>query len=586
METRLKDNGEGRCRGRLMSKLSAIAVVSAVAGILSGGCGLVNDPEPDKIYPDAPAVYRIGLEVSVPDNSGKRATRATYGGTDGGGHEQVESYFPDMYECALNPGDVAVYIFARRGSGNYSLIYDSSDDEGFRIIGSPLTGYSVLSTIPFENYRLDLAGLSQTSTVDLRLVALANRHTELSGGTGGEYPYVKLGTDYDEAMTQISDNLPEFTLPSGWNPGNTVAGEPRYIPMFGQADCTVNALEFYHSESWQTVSMEDVMMLRSLAKIEINDNIDNREATEDRYPRIESATLDYKYSTGKLLPYNFSGYTNGAQVEKVNLGSAGDRETRIMTLITGTYYGDGAEAGKRVRFFRGYCPEQMIERDGLPEVNITIKPAASSSEDEYSHYTVPLYGYNGGEFSWGTNNQLLRNHIYRINVNSVGTPADITVQVMPWESEEITWDYTDNPGFADGGQIQWVAGTYNSIDMSTARLIVNPVADGAAVCSFHMIQPQGATWRAYLIDTEGETQGAFHFVDEEGNRVDVPQGNVGEEAVLRILPSQTAQTFTNAARLQILVTTADGTRTIIADVLNGQYGDNTYFTIVQNGTGN
>lgn len=566
-------------------KPAAGAMMTALAGILLAGCGLVDDPEPEKVYPDAPAAYRIGLSVSVPDNSGKHATRAPYDDADGSGHDQVSSYFPDMYENALNPDDVAVYIFAKEGAVDFKLVYYSGDDEQFKILGSPLSGYNVVSAIPFENYKLDATKLTTESRVDLRLIVLANQHTELSR-LGGSYPVVELGTPYEAAMTSISKGLSDFTLPAGWNPGNTVTGESRYIPMYGKAEFTVNALDFYHSESWQTVALSDIWMLRSLAKIEINDNINGLEATNDRYPRIESATLNYSRRSGKLLPYNYSNYTNGTQVETVNLGAAGAEEPVEMTLISGTYYGEGATAGRRVRFMRGYCPEQMIVKDALPELIIAIKPASDSPEEDYLYYTVPLYGYNGGVFSWGTNNQLLRNHIYRINVNSVGTPADITVQVMPWDSEEITWDYTDNPGFAEGGQIIWEEGTYSNIDDNTAKLYVNPVADGPAVCRFHMVQPVGATWRAYLIDTEGETQGAFHFVDEDGNRIAIPEGKVGEEIVLRILPSQPAQSYTNEARLQILVTTADGTRTIIADVLNGQYGNNTYFTIVQTGTGN
>lgn len=155
---------------------------------------------------------------------------------------------------------------------------------------------------------------------------------------------------------------------------------------------------------------------------------------------------------------------------------------------------------------------------------------------------------------------------------------------MPWESEEIEWDYTHNPGFAEGGEIHWIEGTYNRLDTETAKVYVNPIADGPAVCSFNMVQPQGATWTAFLIDTEGESQNAFMFVDEDNQEIPNPTGDVGGEVKLRILPRNPAQTVTNAARLQVLVKTLDG-RTIIADLCNGKYGKNTYFTIVQSGTG-
>lgn len=556
-----------------------------IAGIMLGGCGLVDDPEPGKTYPDAPEGYKVALSLGVPGDAGK-TTRAPYDPSDGNNHDQSASYFPDMYENALNVRDVAVYIFARpqTGDGDYSLIYSSGDDDWFRVMGSPLSGYNVSSRIPFDNYQLDAAELTASATVSLRLVILANQHTELTT-SGGAYPEVAVGTTYNDAMNRISSGLAAFTLPQGWNPGNTVEGEPRYIPMYGKADFTVNALELYRSETWQTVDLSNIWMLRALGKVEINDNIGNEEALADRYPQIVAASLSYSYPSGSLLPKGFTAYTNGSQVESVNLGAPSqDVTTRSMTRVTGTYYADGAAAGRRVRFFRGYCPEQMIVNGGQPQVEVVVSPAADATEAEYSRYIVPLYGYRD-PFSWGTNNQLLRNHIYRINVNSVGTPADITVQVMPWESEGIEWDFTDNPGFAEGGEITWTPGTYSGdINTGAARVYVNPVADGPAVCTFHMVQPQGATWRAFLIDTEGDTQNAFHFVDADGNAIDTPSGTVGEPATLRILPSQPAGRVTNAARLQVLVETADG-RTIIADLCNGVYGGNTYFTIVQQGSG-
>lgn len=581
---RLQNNNIGTRRYGLRRSVMSYALSYALLGIALGGCSVVEDPEPSQAYPDAPEGYRIGFTLSTPgiDNMKTRAPQ------DGAGHDQQPSYFPDMYENAVNVNDVAVYLFAASAPGSstgYSLIYSSEDDESFRVMGSPVAGYTVLSKIPFDNYQLDPTNLTTSSTLNLRMVVLANQHTQTTGA-GGAYPSPAIGATYDEAMNRINIDLQAFTLPERWNPGNTVAGEPRYIPMYGRSDFTVNALDFYHSESWQTVGLSDVLLLRSLAKIEVNDNINNQEATADRYPRIESAVLRYSRSEGLLLPYGYLNYQNGTQVENVNLAGSADSDpvVRDMTVVTGTYYADGASAGRRVRFVRGYCPEQTISNQGLPEVMLAISPAADATADQYSYYTVPLYGYNGGVFNWGTGNQLLRNHVYRINVNSVGTPADITVQVMPWESENITWDYTDNPGFTPDGYIQWDAASVRSIDNATARVYVNPIADGAAVCTFHMTEPNGATWRAFLIDTEGDTQGAFHFVDAEGNIVETPSGIVGDPVELRILPSQPAGQVTNAARLQVLVTTADG-RTIIADLCNGQYGNNTYFTIVQQGSG-
>lgn len=42
-----------------------------IAGIMLGGCGLVDDPEPGKTYPDAPEGYKVALSLGVPGDAGK-----------------------------------------------------------------------------------------------------------------------------------------------------------------------------------------------------------------------------------------------------------------------------------------------------------------------------------------------------------------------------------------------------------------------------------------------------------------------------------------------------------------------------------
>ena len=100
---------------------------------------------------------------------------------------------------------------------------------------------------------------------------------------------------------------------------------------------------------------------------------------------------------------------------------------------------------------------------------------------------------------------------------------------------------------------------------------------------FTLAEPVNATWRAVFIYEKGKL-GAFRFVDKDGNEVETISGEIDgtTPASLIIRTKDTPREDDNVARLQIIVTMADG-RTVTANVLTGgNYGKNTYFTIIQN----
>ncbi|MDE5676854.1 hypothetical protein, partial [Phocaeicola sp.] len=179
---------------------------------------------------------------------------------------------------------------------------------------------------------------------------------------------------------------------------------------------------------------------------------------------------------------------------------------------------------------------------------------------------------------------LLRNHIYRYTVTGIDAfSANITLNVLDWEQgEELTWDYNDNIGITGLDRLTWMEGTYQNLNDANAHLILLQDISVAAECKFRISTPKNASWHASLVYASGEKD-AFMFVDEAGKEIAQPGGTIDGETVvaLRIKAKGSPGQENNTARLQIAVTLPNG-RTMNADVLNGKYGNNKYFTIVQN----
>lgn len=111
--------------------------------------------------------------------------------------------------------------------------------------------------------------------------------------------------------------------------------------------------------------------------------------------------------------------------------------------------------------------------------------------------------------------RLRRNYIYDIIVTidreggsliDPGTLANLTYQVLPWEQEKITVDYTDNLSYTSAG---WTRESI--IEMLNEGMTVHMNPDKTAELKFTINTPSGALWRAQLI---GEGINYFEFVGE------------------------------------------------------------------------
>lgn len=490
------------------------------------------------------------------------ATRA-----DGDGHAEGPGDLPDMYENTVNINDMAFYVFSQD-----KLVYQSNEDDDFRTVtGASGLGYNVRIRIP--SIRIDV-GPESPSTFTFRLVVLANLNTGAdSDNEAYGYPVFAQGTSFENVMSGLEEL--QFSLPDKWDPANLPsAGTTRHIPLFGSNSFTVSRQDLIDSEPSNVIALGYVNLLRAVAKLEIIDGISEDDRDDEGYPRLSDVRFTYGRTNGFLLPADAASYIDGWQVTQTNqCETVLPAVNRDMRYIGGTM-----PDGTGISLFRAYCPEQVIT-DTDPSVEITVQPFRGAAEQDLLHYTVPLSGYNGVMFTdFGTG--ILRNHVYRIEVTKVniGTPAVITVSVLDWDSEEIIWDYSDNPGLADGGEIRWVDGTYVSIVEGATLVVKN---DSPAVCNFTLSSPVNAEWRAVLIP-EGQSQDAFTFVDSDGAASEQMSGTIdGSPVELRIMATDPTPSELKRARLYITVTTPDG-RTVTADVCNGKYGQYKYFTLLQN----
>ncbi|MBD5287729.1 MAG: hypothetical protein HDS28_01450 [Bacteroides sp.] len=177
---------------------------------------------------------------------------------------------------------------------------------------------------------------------------------------------------------------------------------------------------------------------------------------------------------------------------------------------------------------------------------------------------------------------LPRNTHAKVNITIGNDNAVITgLKVLPWNSETTDFDYSDHIGISADGALSFTAGTYLSLDKSTARLVIKNQA--ATKGSFGISTPFGARWDAYLITQSGEPD-VIRFRLEDGSTTTHLSGTInGMKSEFAILSAVAPGSVANTARLQLIVTTLDG-RTLPVNILQGGgYGAGVEnLTVIQN----
>lgn len=405
----------------------------------------------------------------------------------------------------------------------------------------------------------------------------------------------------------ISNNNGYCWIPSitGGANGQTAG----YIPMSGMQTFTVKTDDLRSSSPGNPLVLstdengKDINMMRSLAKIEIVDKIgfaNNVQPDKNNRSWIEKVELVGHTTRGSIFP----------TLDQWNL-TDNPFETQYVQAVSSP--SDNAYVGAQpinglttenenaiVNFFE----ESVLRIDGCPVFSCYL--TEYSPNERGSVYPMWMRVTVHGPGNAGSSSTLyrldpapyvdnvpqdllsiLRNNIYRYEITGIGTELNLNFVVDDWDSKETNWEYSDNLAMTDDGYLTWEPNPDITVTTSNAEVVIGN--GSTLVGKFNFEEPKGGTWKASFVPVsteDGETElDAFMFVDAEGKN---PSSSItgkidGNPATIRIIASMNPTTFNRKARLMFTVTTELGERTITADVLDDNiYGNNTYFTIVQN----
>ena len=546
---------------------------------LAAGCSMIEQP-PRPCPEENGAGENVRISFQVFSTNIIRDTRS-----DDQNHEEIDSEWRN-FEDGIYERDFAFFVFLGETETAPLLmkvtdIFQQSTPD--QMITGGMGSYTISATIKRAileeklGHELNPNGKDQ---VYFRIVALANCY---SPSTGGDFNTLDAST-YGSLIASASNWT--FDLGEIYNPNeqeHSAEGIYKgYIPMFGTMLARTTEAALYASRPEDRIRLGDLWLLRALAKVRIIDAIKSKDASG--LPRIESAVLAGSASRAYPLPYNALNYENGNQVHTPRICTT-PGEDKGPTFPLGEYILGTYPSGSMTRI--GYVPEQRIEGED-PAYHITVtfsvKKDAIGNDipDKQETYIVPMTGFKGQTINFGSD--ILRNHIYTLQVNDAktGVPADITINVADWDEHTLDLDYTDQVIVGTGGELKWIDGTFYDNNRDSGRLVVSPWHDNAPVaaqCTFGLSSPAGATWTANLITTSG-SQGAFRFLDADGNQVESISGTVDNKlTTLSIVTTDPAPSQQNTAIIQVVVRLGNGK--YMEAPLCGQSSYKNY-TIIQN----
>ncbi len=361
-------------------------------------------------------------------------------------------------------------------------------------------------------------------------------------------------TDAMSAGTLFERLQETFTMPSYWFPSAT-----KGIPMYGYKNSiSASKASLMNAEGYY---VGDIYMLRAMCKVEIADKITGGTVAADglKYPRVTGVDMVSWRDKGNLMPAH-QGYEAGLKTANI----PDPTSSPATTTVHATYMDDNGDGDGVFRF---YCPEAH-----LSEVKFRVTAALSPGETK--SYDVSLAQYaDGGRPNPVFGNDMVRNHIYRFEVNSLSAVADLTVTVADWGHQIDEYTIEDIIEMETDGFLQW------SIDDPSAFAISDVTYNGKAekqlsmlngttkhiTGTFHIKSPAGAVWKAYFIPGENGVD-AFEFVDVDaaGNVIDgsaraYAEGTVGERATINIRGKGPADAYRRTAELVVEVRQPDGT---------------------------
>lgn len=469
-------------------------------------------------------------------------------------------------ENYIDPSDVTIMLADNKG--NIWKVWNAATGDLVAVEGTN-NQYEYIARINQEYFNY-----AEGDNIDFSFIIVAN--TRGCGADNDSYDE----NDFMKTPWGLSKEYRGFTFNPGWTPSET---DKHYIPMSGliKASVTRTALEGATDTS-NALNIGTIYMQRNLCKVRILGDLNGLEGGSE-YNQITSVKLTGVNSKGAFIPVVEEGtdsWYGGTKVvetptEKPEWWSGTTEVEMIAAPQTSVIYGETYDNA-----FYCYVPEAMLaDRDAKLTITANYKEDPNSTKV----WELPLaQPYGSGDNIYKGTTSFVRNHIYEYRIQAQsGAKLTLTLNVLDWQAETITWDYSDNPGVADGGWLTWTAEMLNgaTVNTNTARLVFGSDETKTATGTFQFSQPLGGTWTASFAPQGNTETNAFCFVAPDGSLVDVMSGSISEgvKSSIQIRPRY-VPAQQRSAQLIFTVRTPDG-RTLTGDLVEG---DIKHFTVVQN----
>lgn len=555
--------------------------------LAAGVTGCINQPS-DYDCPlseaDAVGTHLLQLNILVP------ASRTTRAHTNAPNEQKPEEGTSAENKIGVDSKDFDVLIFDEAGNqvGNF-VPMTTSVEQGDKV--------SIVSLI----------GPIETTTGNGKLekfqaMVLANWKSFNGGSYEGSSGKNLSGIATDN--TNLNFTMPNESGEEAWMPA--LGANESLIPMFGLSGL-MNLGDATAVGNGNAITSTTIPMLRALAKVEVIDKTE--EVKGGAASKIVSVSLDQSLSTGRYIPNfldNSIWHSDAADtyVNAVSMPVDYDYDITNLQFVK-------VEDNKWV----AYVPEMYLSSDAA---KLTRRPEFSLTVEDNSTYQFPFNNYFNGQPN--TNErlmQVLRNHIYRFEINNIipkGMNVDVTLTVDKWDEpeEQAVWDYFDRviveqpdgsdtylklavagqtPQYDDDPEASSVykLGGY-TIDPEKYSIIMAPGNDDYIEATFKITEPLHATWQASIITIEGVdnaiiiTTGAKN---EEGRFVEGDNTGIidGEsEITIKIANNNPTTEVNNVGQLRILVMLPDKQTWYEANVCDGDWKAVKNYTITQNST--
>ena len=466
-------------------------------------------------------------------------------------------------DCELETEEVKVTFTIAMGSPESGSRADIGSNDPWGNYDSEVEGNETMGNRYFDNkiepnkLQVIICDASYNPIVEVEKLLYTQTATNVYTFTGSFTAEMSANNSY---KIVVFANCPDVTISEGatasiWDtyipmqmPTSGKTEDLTSIPMWG-----VRTITGYAFTPGTNTNIGTIFVLRAMAKVEIE--LD--EAIADEYS-LTGAKFNTYNKYVNCIPKGYNGYTynNGTEDVVVTVGKTEDLRT------ISTFNPNSTTSGTELSFMTvienrrlvAYVPE--YDNDGSLKMTVNLKKGTQDEKD----YDIL---FNDLSAATTTPFDVIRNHYYKYTITGVndGLSANLTVTANEWNLQEVSVNYKAEP--ATDGKITWDTNVLQNgeVKLGGDAMYTN--------ISFKLVGPTDGTWTATLIRTEG-LPGAFSF--NASQVVEQVSGNVGETATLTIHAMNETVTENCKAKLQIVVKTQDGTRTIdVTEMLNANH---------------